>query len=107
MESLHVDAERSLREVAGRLQRIAAQGPYGIQIAHMVTRRYRDALENHPDEQIRTDQWRDFFMALHAFLALHTARKSQDFSTLRSLLDENLDILPRSQSQLANALVRA
>ena len=105
MESLHPDADRSLREMAGRLERIAAGGPFGAQIAHLVTRRYRDALGNHPDEQIREHQWRNFFVALHTFLVLHGSNGSRDLSILHSLLDENSDIIQRDGSRSTTALV--
>lgn len=93
-EDLDPDAAASLREVAGRLQRIASGGEYGIRIAHMVARRYRDALGNHPDPQVREQQWREFFVALHVFLLLHASMPSRDTTVLRSLIDENADLLP-------------
>lgn len=57
-EDLDPEAAASLREMPGRLQRIAAGGSYGIRIAHMVTRRYGDALANHFDPHVR-ERFRD------------------------------------------------
>ena len=89
------DAAASLREMAGRLQRIASGRTYGIRIAHMVARRYCDALGNNPDPQVREQQWREFFVTLHLFLLLqYASTPTRDAAVLRSLISENADLLP-------------
>lgn len=93
------EAAGSFRQMAGRLERIAAHGPHGVRIAHFVTRRYGDALANHPDPQVREQQWREFFVALHSFLMLHSRDQSRDVLILQSILDENADLLPAHREE--------
>jgi hypothetical protein len=91
---LGFDEAESLAEVTSLLERAASNGRFGGLIARMVSRRYYDALTNHTDENLREQLWRDFFVALNAFLALNATGSQTELDVLRSIVAENADLLP-------------
>lgn len=90
------EAEASIRELACRLRRVAANRSDGLHFAHLVTRYYREALAGHRDQHIREQRWRTFLIALHAFFMLHRSDPSPDLMILESIIVENSDLLTTS-----------
>ena len=103
IHDLGPDETASLAELGKLLQRVASRGPFGDFAADVVARRYRDALGNHGDEELRAEQWRDFILALHTFVTLHVSGHRDDILTLRSIVFENGDLLPYHDDSASHA----
>jgi hypothetical protein len=101
------DEAASFAEFGGLLQRVASRGPFGTFAADVVARRYRDALGYDRDEELRVDRWRDFIVALNAFLVLHASDHRDDMRTLHSIVLENADLLPYRDDAVPQAFAVA
>lgn len=98
VNDLGPDATASFVDVAALLHRVASRGPFGEFVAGAVARRYHDALKPCNDESARCERWRDFFVALHTFVALHAMGSAEDVAVLRTIVKENADLLPQQHS---------
>ena len=98
VNDLAPDETASFVDVASLLHRVASRGPLGEFAAAAVARRYHDALSSRGDERVRTERWRDFLLALHTFVLLHALGSAEDVTTLRAIVDENADLLPRQHA---------
>jgi hypothetical protein len=87
-QTLAPEARASLREMAWRLDRIARDDARQMHLARAVERSYENALARGTD-----DAWLFFFSAMHAFVELSPKRQSHDLEVLRSILEENADLL--------------
>jgi hypothetical protein len=98
--NLGTDEAQSFTQLAMLLQRVAPHTPFGGFIARTIARRYYCALANRTEETLREQLWREFLVALNAFLGLPVRGSQAELDILRSIVAENADLLLGPNKQL-------
>jgi hypothetical protein len=107
ISNLGPDEAGSFAQMTALLRRVASRTPFGDFIAQMIARRYYDALASHADDSLREQLWRDFFVALNAFIVLRVTDGRAELDVLRSIVAENADLLPHFNDRFNDRFLAA